>query len=201
MGLATFPAGAIHVDGTGRLASIERVVPHEVAHVMVARALGPQLGALPRWLNEGIAEYAAGEQASQVDPETLRAVGRGEFLPLSHLDDALQGGGRPQSLSYAEAASVVHFLVAEKGERVIAELLAAVREQGDAPRAVNQITGWSEAELQAAWRRSVARRWRWPLLLQSPVLPFGLMVLIFIAGYLRYRRQRKRRQEQPESDW
>ncbi|MDH4180315.1 MAG: hypothetical protein OEV33_07365, partial [Armatimonadota bacterium] len=45
VGLATFPAGVIHIDGTELLASIEKVVPHEVGHVMVARALGPALPA------------------------------------------------------------------------------------------------------------------------------------------------------------
>jgi hypothetical protein len=33
------------------------------------------------------------------------------------------------------------------------------------------------------------------------VLPFGLMLLVFIAAYLRYRRERRRRQEMTEDDW
>ena len=201
VGLAAFPTAVIHVDGTGRLASVEKVVPHEVAHIMIWRAMGPAFGELPLWMHEGVAEYAAGERASQVDPVTLEAVGRGESLPIADLDLALRGSDRPQALAYAEAASIVNFLVSAKGPGVIAELLAAAREQGDFPAAVKQVTGWSMQDLEAAWRVSVARRWRWPLLLQSPVLPFGLMLVIFIAGYLRYRRRRRRREQQQDQDW
>jgi hypothetical protein len=201
VGVASYPPGVIHIDGSGRLASIEKVVPHEVAHVMVGRAMGPALPALPTWVNEGVAEYAAGERASQVDPVTLQAVGRGESLPLSELDRSFERGGAGRSLAYAEAASVVNFLVAARGPRVIADLLSVTRRQGDFESAVKQVTGWSNQELESAWRRSVARRWRWPLLLGSPAVPFGLMLLIFIVGYLRYRRERRRRQEMEERDW
>jgi hypothetical protein len=201
VGLATFPDGTIHVDATGRLAAIEKIVPHEVAHVMVGRAMDGALAALPIWVNEGIAEYAAGESASQVDPVTLAAVGRGEALPMAELDRAFGEGGAAQSVAYAEAASIVNFLVRTHGEKAIAGLLAAARRNEDFGVALRETTGWSTDELETEWRQSVARRWRWPLLLQSPVLPFGLMLLVFIAAYLRYRRERRRRQEMTEDDW
>jgi len=201
VGLATFPAGAVHIDGTGSLVAIEKVVPHEVAHVLVGRALGAALEALPAWVNEGIAEYAAGEQASQVDPVTLEAIGRGAWLPLSQLDARLRDQAGPDPLAYAEAASVVHFLVSQRGEPVIAALLSRLRQRGDFESALEQATRWNSQQLESAWRLSVARRWRWPLLLRSPAVPFALMLLIFILGYIRYRRERRRRQEMPERDW
>lgn len=201
VGLATFPPGIIHVDGAGRLASLEKVVPHEVAHVLIARVVGPALPALPRWLNEGIAEFVAGRRAAQVDPVTLAAVGRGQSLPLADLDESFGAGGEAGRLAYAESASLVNFLVDQRGTSVIPALLAALRQHRDFAPALQQTTGWTAAELEAAWRQSVARRWRWPLLLQSPALPFGLMLLLFIAGLLRYLRERRRRQERPDTNW
>jgi hypothetical protein len=201
VGLAIFPAGVIHIDGTGRLAAIEKVVPHEVAHVIIARALGPSLPALPLWLNEGIAEYVAGKRAAQVDPASLSAVGRGDTIPLAELDLAFRGGGQRAQLAYVQAASLVNFLVDQRGEAVLASLLAALRATGAFPPALRQVTGWDLAQLESEWRRSLARRWRWPLLLQSPLLPFGLLLLVFFAALIRHLRERKRRQETPESDW
>lgn len=200
-GLATFPEEAIHVDGTGVLVSIEKVVPHEVGHVMIARAAGPGLAALPRWLNEGIAEYVAGERAAQVDPVALRAIGEGRALEVSELDGAIEGGGEGSALAYAESASLVHFLVAERGEGVIAELLAALRRSGDFEAALEEVTGWHIEELESNWRAGVARRWRWHMLFQSPVLIFGLMLLLFAAGVVRYVRERRRRKDMAEGDW
>lgn len=201
VGLATLPAGVIHIDGTGLLEAIERVVPHEVGHVMIGRAVGRALPALPLWLNEGVAEYVAGERAAQVDPVALRAVGRGTALPLSELDAAFRARGATDPLAYTEAASLVNFLVAQRGEGVIADLLADLRERGNFAAALEQTTGWTVSELESAWRRSVAERWRWPLLLQSPLVPFAVMLLIFIVGLVRFLRERRRRQEMPDEDW
>jgi hypothetical protein len=201
VGLATFPAGLVHVDGTGLLTAIERVVPHEVGHVMVARALGPALPDLPAWLNEGIAEYLAGERAAQVDPVSVRALGRGTALELGDLDTAIDERGETAGLAYAEAASIVHFLVAQQGEGVIADLLRSFARTRDLEVTLKEVTGWRSAELESAWRSSVVRRWRWPLLFQSPTLIYGLMVLLFLVGLARYLRDRRRRQEMLDEDW
>jgi hypothetical protein len=201
VGLATFPAGLIHVDGTGLLATIETVVPHEVGHVLTARALGPALPALPVWMNEGIAEYVAGERAAQVDPVWVRALGRGAALELTELDTAIGERGETAGLAYAEAASIVNFLVAQRGEGVIADLLSSLTQTQDFDATLREVTGWGSTELESTWRDSVVRKWRWPLLAQSPLLIYALMVLLFLVGLARYLRERRRRQETHGEDW
>jgi hypothetical protein len=201
VGLASLPDGQVHVDGTGVLASIERVVPHEVGHVLIGRAVGQALPALPRWLNEGIAEYVAGERAAQVDPVALRAIGRGRALDLSDLDGAIARGGADAGLAYAQAASVVNFLVDRQGETVIAALLQSIRQTADFETSVQQVTGLTTAELEASWRRSVSHRWRWILLFQSSAPVFGLMLLLFLVGFIRHYREKRRRQEAPDDGW
>jgi hypothetical protein len=199
--LATLPAGTIHVDGAERLASIERVLPHEAAHVLIARAVGSALPAVPVWLNEGIAEYAAGTTASQADPVWLRAISKGKSLRLEELDNAIAQHGGNAGLAYAQAASLVNFLVAQRGEGVIADLLRSIATSRDFEESLRQVTGWRPAEMEAAWQTATARRWRWPLLFESQAVWFGLMVLLFLAGLARYLRQRRRRQEAPDEDW
>ena len=201
VGIATFPSGIIHIDATDMLESIERIVPHEVAHVLIARCLGPSLDALPTWLNEGIAEYAAGTAASQVDPVALQAVGRGEAIPLASLDASFHLDNTAQPLAYAEAASLVNFMVAKRGPSVIRDLLGAVRSRHDFPSSLMHVTGWNMEELESGWRQSVSRRWRWYLFFYSQAPILGLMVLLFVIGYLRYRYDRRRRQEMPDTDW
>ncbi len=199
VGLALLPSGVIHIDGTGLLASIQKVVPHEVGHVMISRAVGPALPQLPLWLNEGIAEYVAGQRAAQVDPVALRAVGRGSALRLADLDPAFRR--RDAALAYARSASLVNFLVAERGERVIADLLAALRASRDFDSALQQATGFTSPELESAWRSSVARRWRWPLFVRSGSWILTIMLVLFFVGLVRHLRERRRRQEMPEQDW
>ena len=201
VGVAALPSGVIYLDGTERLAGIEKVVPHEVAHVLIARAVGPALPAVPLWLNEGIAEYAAGATASRVDPIWLRAIGQGQSLGIGELDRAISDRGDEAGLAYAQAASIVNFLVAQRGEGVIADLLRAIARSEDFEAALQQVTGWQQSEMESAWRRAASRSWRWPLLFESQLIWFGLMVLLFLAGLVRYLRERRRRQETPGDDW
>ncbi len=201
VGLATFPEETIHIDGTGLLASIERIVPHEVAHIMVGRALGPALPSLPLWANEGIAEYLAGERASRVDPVALQAIGQGRALDLADLDSALQARDDHTALAYAQSASLVNFLVARRGEPVIGDLLAALQHTRDFDSALHQAAGLHVPDLESAWRASLARRWRWPLLFHSGVPILVLMLVLFLIGLVRYYLRRRRRQDMGEQDW
>ncbi|MFB3882510.1 MAG: peptidase MA family metallohydrolase [Armatimonadota bacterium] len=202
VGLTSFRSGTIQLDGSERLAKLTKVVPHEVAHVLVARLLGPQaLPALPLWVSEGISEYAAGTEASQVDPIWVRALSEGESLRVAELDEAIAAHGDGAGLAYAEAASLVRFLVAKRGEGVISELLRSLRLTHDFGAALRETAGWSVDELEEAWRGETIRQWRWPLLFESQAVWFGLMVLLFLAGLARYLRERRRRQESAEEDW
>ena len=202
VGFAVLPAGVIHLDGSERLAKVEEVVPHEVAHVLIARVLGGEgLAALPLWLSEGIAEYAAGTEASQVDPVWVRALSEGKSLRIAELDEAIGAHGDRAGLAYAEAASLVSFLVAKQGEGVIAELLRSIATTHDIEASLSEVVGWSLDELEEAWRTETVREWRWPLLFESQAVWFSLMVLLFLAGLVRYLRERRRRQESAEDDW
>jgi hypothetical protein len=199
-GLAVFPAGAIYLDGTELFTSIERVVPHEVAHVLMARALGDALPSLPAWLGEGVAEYAAGQRASHVDPAALQAIGRGQSLALVDLDAAIAARDSRSGLAYAESASLVHFLVSAHGEVVIGELLQSLRHTRHFETSLRDVTGWSLDGLEQNWRRSVSRRWGWRLLFR-PALIYFIMLLLFAIGLIRHLLAKRRRQELPEDDW
>ncbi|UCC68829.1 MAG: hypothetical protein JSV79_02555, partial [Armatimonadota bacterium] len=159
------------------------------------------LPALPRWTNEGIAEYVAGKRASQVDPVALRAIGRGSSLDITELDAAFRSPDDRTALAYAQSASLVNFLVAERGQPVIADLLRALQVTRNFDTALQQAAGFSPPELQSAWRESLARRWRWPLFLQSGAPLLTLMLLLFLAALVRHYLRRRRRQEMSEQDW
>jgi len=201
VGLATFPAGVIHIDGGELFAAIERVVPHEVCHIMIARALGPAFDTLPLWAHEGIAEYGAGERAAQVDPVWMKALGRGISLEVEELDETIRGRGRNSGLAYAQSTSLVNFLVDTHGEAVIAKLLHSLPQTRDFGESLVEVTGWSIEELEARWRRSVSRRWRWVVLFDSPITIYTLMVMLFLIGLARYLRKRRQRQDIFEEDW
>jgi len=199
-GLAVFPAGVIYLDGTELFTSIERVVPHEVAHVLTARALGDAFSSLPRWVGEGVAEYAAGQRASFVDPTALQAIGRGKSVALRDLDAAILAQDSNSGLAYAQSTSLIYFLVSRQGEEVIGELLASLRRTRNFEMSLDEVTGLDSDELQREWRVSVSRRWGWRLLFR-PALIYVVMLVLFAIGVIRYLLQKRRRQELAEEDW
>ena len=87
----------------------------------------------------------------------------------------------------------MNFLVAERGKAVIADLIRSLARTRDFETSLQEVTGWRSGELESTWRRAVVRRWRWPLLFQSPVVVYGVMVLLFLIGLVRYLRERRRR--------
>ncbi|MBN1459716.1 MAG: hypothetical protein JXA57_09260, partial [Armatimonadetes bacterium] len=199
-GLAVFPAGVIYLDGTELFTSIERVVPHEVAHVLMARALSEAFPSLPAWVGEGVAEYAAGQRASFVDPAALQAIGRGRSLAVRDLDAAIRAQDSNSGLAYAQSTSLVHFLVSRQGDEVISELLGSLRRTRNFERSLQEVTGLDLNELEREWRRSVSRRWGWRLLFR-PTLFYVIMLVLFAIGVIRYLLEKRRRQELEEEDW
>ncbi len=197
VGLAVFPSQVIHLDGSGVFASVRRVVPHEVGHVLVYRAVGPGVARLPRWVNEGIAEYVARSAPAYVDPAAMLALRGGGTLPLAELDAAF---GREDTVdtAYAESASLIEFLVARSGQDSIASLLQALRVGEDFPPALAHVTGLTPEAFQAAWGKWVRPRTR-PLPDLTMLLWLAMVVLLFLA-FLRMLRERRRPEREMEEE-
>lgn len=198
----------LHLEGVGSSDELDREVTHEVAHVMLARAADDAEGEVPLWFNEGVAQYAEGASPLRADRLSAEAERAGKLRPISELGtfafrqtDVIRQFG--PEYAYAEAASLVHYLVAQHGEHVIADLLAATREQGQFAAALARVTGLTLPELESAWRNSLRQQWTWAAFVDINLLVWVVMVLLLGAAVLRYRRERRRRQEEAGAagDW
>jgi hypothetical protein len=131
---------------------LETVLPHEVAHVVLADRFDGR--AVPCWANEGIAVLT--EPAVQ-HSRHLRSLSRhrdeGRLFGVREL---VELAGYPQrhlvGAFYAQSVSLVQFLTAEKGPETLTAFLR------DAPRsglaaALRRHYGMTFDELDARWRR------------------------------------------------
>jgi hypothetical protein len=136
-GLGEWAGGAF--DGTVRvpvedLAREERnvrgVLRHELAHVFVRTAGGPDV---PGWLNEGLAQWLEPERARSLERAraTLEPV---QPFPLDELEASPATWTDPERIAraYAQSLLVVDFLVGHYGERVPLQLVAGCK-RGQAP--------------------------------------------------------------------
>jgi len=97
----------------------ETVLPHEMGHIIFREFVGFNNNAIPAWLEEGVASY----QESLRNPAALalakRAAGDGTLIPLDRLAEinpqSIIGQAEAQ-LFYAEAISIVDFMIGEFGK-------------------------------------------------------------------------------------
>ncbi len=101
------------------------VLRHEYVHALLHDRLGSSNGALPTWLNEGLAMQLAGGAWPDLDQALQGEV---KILPLQYLERSW--GGLPHdaaTLAYLEANSATHYLIERWGMSRVDELLTAFK--------------------------------------------------------------------------
>lgn len=166
------------------------VLRHELAHVALTRYLG---SSVPRWFHEGYAQLASGSWNAQ-DAWALRfAILQGRLESLESL--SLDFGRRRISADHAYLLSftAVESLYRLGGADGFARLLQRWRELGDLDPALRRTYGLTLGQFERLWRRDVARRFGWLLVLaQAAVFWTGLTILLLVLGYWKKRRTRRK---------
>jgi len=198
LGEARTPSNQIYLDASGEFGSVRRTLRHEVAHIVWGDALGGSGRALcPIWLNEGVAKYLestrrAGGAVSQA------TVSSEDTIPIGQLNQAFRHD-KTRSLAYAESESLVRFMVAQHGQRVLAKLIANLRTAPSLEAALAKSISATSPQLYEAWQRHIYRPSRFTFLLESSTLIWMLMtVLLLVTVALFYRRKWQRQRLQQE---
>ncbi|HMB55268.1 MAG TPA: hypothetical protein VKU40_18260 [Thermoanaerobaculia bacterium] len=188
--VVVFPArvGAYPYD------SLEELVQHEVAHILIDRAAGGR--PVPRWLHEGIA-MTAGERWGLEDnwrfAVDLAKVGE------VRIDDLDRLFANPASVhhAYAVSGSFVHFLLRRHGPEVTSALLAELASGRGFAEAFVDVTGETLGVAEEEFWRRQTFWFRWlPLVSSSTVLWIGVTALALLAFV-----RRRQRDAELEAGW
>ncbi|HEX5718187.1 MAG TPA: hypothetical protein VF179_18645 [Thermoanaerobaculia bacterium] len=180
--------------------SLEELLRHEVAHVLVARAAGGR--PLPRWFHEGLAMIAGLswglDDRSQL---TLTLVGDGE-VSLERLEQEFRGGRGAAQGAYAIAGAFANDLLRRHGDDAAARVLAEVARGLSFEDAFQRATGTSLAEAERAFWKRQTLWYRWVPLLTSSVTLWLLITLLAIwaMGKRRARDAAQRRMWEEEEE-
>lgn len=170
--------------------SLDELLGHEVAHVLVARAARGR--DVPRWFNEGLAMLAEEGWAWDHNARAALALVRGQSYELSDLDRYFAGSRAEVSGAYALSAALVRAFVGRYGREFPAAVLARVATGESFDRAFAAGAGESLEEAENAyWRRhALWNRWL-PFLGNPTTLWIGVSLLALLA--IKRRRDRDRR--------
>lgn len=170
--------------------SLDELLGHEVAHVLIARAVKGQ--EVPRWFNEGLAMLAEEGWAWDHSARAALALVRGQSYELVDLDRYFAGSRAEVGGAYALSAALVKAFVDRYGREFPAAVLSrvAASESFESAFAIGAGATLEEAE-DAYWRRHALWN-RWLPFLGSPTTLWIAVSLLALLAIVR-RRSRDRK--------
>lgn len=194
----------------GHAPRLEQVTDHELVHILVGRAF--QGRPVPRWLQEGLAQFYAGELGPQTAEVLTRGAATGRLLPLKRISAGFPADALGAQLAYAQTADFTAFLAqraggGERGDAVLRKLLAAGQRGATLEEAVYAATGEELGVIEAAWRARWLSPWvRANGLAQSGIPALAAATLLAVGAWRRRRRyhaglERLEAQERAEEAW
>lgn len=158
--------------------SLEELLRHEVAHVLVARAARGR--PLPRWFHEGVA-MIAGTSWGLDDRSrlTVTMIG-GDDVSLAEVEKQFTGGRGSTSEAYSIAGAFVNELLGREGDDAVARVLAGVGRGLSFEDAFREATGATLAQAERSFWRRQSFWYRWVPILTSSATLWMLITLLAI---------------------
>ena len=179
--------------------SLEAVLRHEVAHILIARAADGR--DVPRWFNEGLAVVAEREWYFEDRWRLAWALVSADQVRMDEVNDLLEAGSSSADGGYALASAFVRHIIDTQGSNVPARILAAVANGVSFEAAFEQATGRSLVDAEDSFRVELASWTRQIPFLTSPFVLWMIVTLLaLVAIYVRHRRSVERRRELAEED-
>ncbi|NNF27546.1 MAG: hypothetical protein HKN73_10030, partial [Gemmatimonadetes bacterium] len=167
---------------------------HEWAHLALAKRMEGLR--IPRWFNEGYAEWAAGGWLSGGGWKLSVALALDGAPSLDSLSIGWPAGREHAQVSYLLSASVIEYLVQSSGERGLERFFDEWRRQESFDGALRAVFGATPGQLEGDWRKWARRRYGWLMIVSHStvfwaILSIGLVAMVWVRR--RYRREQMAR--------
>lgn len=179
--------------------SLEAVLQHEVAHVLISRAAGGR--PVPRWFNEGLAVVAERGWGLEDRWQLAWALVAAGQVRMDDVDQLFQSGSSEATRAYVLASAFVRHIIETDGAAVPARVLEFVATGVPFELAFAQGTGRSLAVAESTFHAELTS-WtrRLPFLTSSSVLWVMVTLLALLAIFVRRRRSAARRRQWAEEE-
>jgi len=175
---------------------IQRLIPHEIAHILLYRFMGAEFSYLPAWLNEGFASQMEIYSLPENKLILERAYEGRDLIPFLHLCQALPADPELARLAYAQSDALVEYIQQEYGLPGLQSLIYAYDQGVSCERGVEMAFGISLQDLELGWQRDTYAQGTLKLYIY---LLAGLLLFLILGlgGFIVF----KTRQNQDEGDW
>jgi hypothetical protein len=204
LGLVQSPHNLIRIALRRSRDELYPVVAHEVAHVVLARALRGDLEEVPRWFNEGLATWVSQIWTPDDEAQAQDLAAGGRAVPPDRLDAQFSSANSEAVRdAYVQSASMVETLTRIGGVDAISQLVRSLRRGPDFDSALRNTVGVTQDQLYARWLKMSGGRGRWPrwLGVSSDIGSYVLTTLLCIAiGITIWRKRRRWIQQQDDEE-
>lgn len=175
-------------------------VKHELCHLLFHHHIRGDN--LPRWFDEGVAQWASDGMAEIIMANGKRVLNRasmsGNYIPLGRLIDHFPRDDMALSLAYEESKSCVEYIIGTYGSESLLDIMNRLEKGETMDDAVLWSLSVSLEELEENWHEHLRKQVPWLTYLSMNLyqILFLLGAVMTIIGFIRYRRK-KRFQE----DW
>jgi hypothetical protein len=178
----------LHESPSGGLAERDRTTLHEWAHL----GLHDYLRGLriPRWFDEGYAQWAAGGWDVEEAWRLRLALARGGAPPLDSLTLSWPVNESSARIAYLLSASAVEYLFSEGGVRGAEVLLERWKESGDFDVSFRRTFGLTTSRFETLWVAHVKERFGWFVVLSQTAI-FWVIAGILLLPILRMKHRQR----------
>jgi len=161
--------------------TLEVILKHELCHLLLHHHVREV--ALPRWLDEGVCQWASDGIAdiilSQKRSSLNRATLQRSLIPLNALENDFPRDDASLVLAYEQSKSVVTYIVHKFGKEGVLSVLNGMRQGEPLDTAILNELSISLAELEEKWRHTLRQRVTW-----FTYVIYNIYEILFVLGAL-----------------
>jgi hypothetical protein len=177
----------------GTASDLTQVFDHEMVHVLLGRAFAPK--PVPQWLQEGVAQFVAGEYTTRHLQAIQNGMLGGKLLTLPELTGAFPEDPVRASLAYAQSADLVAYIVGTYDENALGTLVKEMSQGTSFGRSLRLATGIGPTELDQAWRARLSQSPLWLRAVASDTMIMTAGAVFLLLGWWSVRRRNRRKIE------
>ena len=169
--------------------SIEVTLKHELCHLLLNHYIKREK--LPKWLNEGIAQWVSGGIGELIMSENRSlldgAILSGKYINIHALKDSFPKDRKSLILAYEESKSLVEYIISKHGNNGILMILKHLEDDDEPDVAILKSLSISIDELEKGWYTYHNKRISWITYLTNNLygILFFLSALILIYGFIK----------------
>ncbi len=142
---------ALITPGQVDSSEVDRVVSHEMVHLVFHSAVDGPYGYPPAWFDEGLATYLTEGYSPSYRGPVEEATASEELFPLTALAGSFPTDADRGWLAYAESTSAIDYIMRTYGQEALLSIVAGYRDGLTDDEALTKAIGRDMAAFQDGW--------------------------------------------------